>query len=312
MAHSVLIDGTAYGIKGGKCLVDGTEYSIKRGIGLVEGTQVEYKFTVEPSLVINSKNDWDYFAQNASTFSRNELVRLNSNIDLLFEQYEPIEFYGNFDGAGYVIENATIQKYGNDRGGIFREICSNQIIANLNLRNIQINSEDYNLVCGLISGYSKGSNGEKAIIQNIRIEDCIVIGSIVGGVIGKSEETIIRYCCIDNSTIQGENIAGGIVGENGGKVEFCYSKNIQVVATTIGGYKGGVIGQLYSGESDYCWAYTTVVGALFENSTENNSLVADEYMDVFDFMDEGFDQSCWIESDDGGIEFNENEVRYEF
>lgn len=38
MAHGTRINGTAYGIDGGKCLVNGTSYSIQGGRTLVNGT----------------------------------------------------------------------------------------------------------------------------------------------------------------------------------------------------------------------------------------------------------------------------------
>ena len=44
MAHGTLINGTAYGITGGKCLVGGTEYSIKKGRTLIGGTGYDIAF----------------------------------------------------------------------------------------------------------------------------------------------------------------------------------------------------------------------------------------------------------------------------
>ena len=45
MAHGTRINGTAYGVTGGKCLVGGTEYGIKKGRTLVDGTGYNVKFT---------------------------------------------------------------------------------------------------------------------------------------------------------------------------------------------------------------------------------------------------------------------------
>ena len=44
MAHGTLINGTAYGITGGKCLVGGTAYDIKKGRTLVGGTGYGIEF----------------------------------------------------------------------------------------------------------------------------------------------------------------------------------------------------------------------------------------------------------------------------
>ena len=44
MAHGTKIDGTSYGIKGGKCKVNGTAYSIKNGKTKVGGTAYDINF----------------------------------------------------------------------------------------------------------------------------------------------------------------------------------------------------------------------------------------------------------------------------
>lgn len=44
MAHGTRINGTAYGITGGKCLVGGTTYSIKKGRTLIGGTGYDIAF----------------------------------------------------------------------------------------------------------------------------------------------------------------------------------------------------------------------------------------------------------------------------
>lgn len=44
MAHGTRINGTAYGITGGKCLVNGTAYSIKKGRTLIGGTGYDITF----------------------------------------------------------------------------------------------------------------------------------------------------------------------------------------------------------------------------------------------------------------------------
>ena len=44
MAHGTRINGTSYGITGGKCLVGGTEYSIKKGRTLIGGTGYDISF----------------------------------------------------------------------------------------------------------------------------------------------------------------------------------------------------------------------------------------------------------------------------
>ncbi len=58
MAHGTRINGTSYGITGGKCLVNGTEYGIKKGRTLVDGTGYDISFG--PELLSNfSDNSWE-------------------------------------------------------------------------------------------------------------------------------------------------------------------------------------------------------------------------------------------------------------
>ena len=55
MAHKILIGGTAYEVKGGKCLVNGTAYSVKKGRTLIGGTG--YDITFQSAVTIPAKGD---------------------------------------------------------------------------------------------------------------------------------------------------------------------------------------------------------------------------------------------------------------
>lgn len=52
MAHKVLVNGTAYAVKGGRTLIGGTGYSINRGRTLVNGTGYNIDFTPTINLTI--------------------------------------------------------------------------------------------------------------------------------------------------------------------------------------------------------------------------------------------------------------------
>ena len=56
MAHGTRINGTAYGITGGKCLVGGTTYSIKKGRTLISGTGYEILFSKPTEVFVNLPN----------------------------------------------------------------------------------------------------------------------------------------------------------------------------------------------------------------------------------------------------------------
>ena len=72
MPHGTSINGTAYGITGGKCLVNGTVYGIKKGRTLVGGTGYDITFSKGPTRVsvsgdtvasrydVNVNGQWNY------------------------------------------------------------------------------------------------------------------------------------------------------------------------------------------------------------------------------------------------------------
>lgn len=58
MAHGTRVNGTAYGITGGKCLISGVEYSIKKGLTLIGGTGYNIEF-LKKTVVTVTKNSGD-------------------------------------------------------------------------------------------------------------------------------------------------------------------------------------------------------------------------------------------------------------
>lgn len=64
MAHGTKINGTAYGITGGKCLVGGTAYAIKKGRTLIGGTGYDISFGTPLSSY--SEGDIIYFNESGS------------------------------------------------------------------------------------------------------------------------------------------------------------------------------------------------------------------------------------------------------
>lgn len=58
MIHKILVNGTAYEVKGGKCLVNGTSYSIKKGRTLIGGTGYDITFK-PPYDPVFANNTWE-------------------------------------------------------------------------------------------------------------------------------------------------------------------------------------------------------------------------------------------------------------
>lgn len=284
MAHSALIDGTAYGIKGGKCLVDGTEYSIKRGIGLVEGTQVEYKFTVEPSLVINSKSDWDNFVQIADTFASGELVRLGTNISLSGDSYSSIDYAGDFDGGNFTLDDGYF-----DGGGIFKQIGPGQKICNLTVDAIYIKKsfiEGFNKISGILSPVALGEIGNEALIQNVHVTSGQINtdNNIGGGIVGRIGNYVQAiYCSCTGGSIYGTVYCGGIAGQFRGKINQSAS-TITPNTLPLGGVAGGIAGLADDGTITSCWCtFRTIVGQSSGVTTSKvlyNATVSDDFTPI--------------------------------
>lgn len=57
MAHGTRINGTSYGITGGRCLVNGTAYSIKKGRTLLGGTGYDVNIDTKIKITITCANN---------------------------------------------------------------------------------------------------------------------------------------------------------------------------------------------------------------------------------------------------------------
>ena len=103
MAHGTRINGTSYGITGGKCLVGGTEYSIQKGRTLVGGTGYDIAFGTP-----------------LSEYAEGDIVYINEN-------GSPVEFYiakhgyeSGLNGAGrtLVVRKDTYDNRAWDSGNV--------------------------------------------------------------------------------------------------------------------------------------------------------------------------------------------------
>ena len=109
MPHGTRINGTSYGITGGRCLVNGTVYGIKKGRTLVGGTGYDVNFAKETQVILEGNvgimndikiNNISYF--NAGTYN----FPIGENVDLYLYSYEGITVNGSQVGQRYS-ENVT-------------------------------------------------------------------------------------------------------------------------------------------------------------------------------------------------------------
>lgn len=96
MAHGTRINGTAYGVTGGKCFVAGTEYSIKKGCALVDGTGYGIEFW-EPTRINVTKETQGY---NDTYIQINEGEKISSTQTLEFEAGENVILFARAVGVG--------------------------------------------------------------------------------------------------------------------------------------------------------------------------------------------------------------------
>ena len=109
MPHGTRINGTSYGITGGKCLVFGTVYGIKKGRTLVGGTGYDVNFAKETQVILEGSvgimntveiNGTDYSEEGTYNFP------IGENVDLYLHSYGGITVNGSQVGQKYS-ENVT-------------------------------------------------------------------------------------------------------------------------------------------------------------------------------------------------------------
>ena len=108
MAHKTRVNGTNYGISGGKCLVNGTSYAIKKGRTLVDGTGYDIMF--KPPLVMPVKGD--LITMNLDGTSRlYRVLSVNGNVCKVLGMWD--DFTSKYNGTSTTtnFNGTTAQKY---------------------------------------------------------------------------------------------------------------------------------------------------------------------------------------------------------
>lgn len=96
MAHGTKINGTSYGVTGGKCLVGGTAYDIKKGRTLIGGTGYSIEFWA-PTRINVTKETQGY---NDTFITVNGGERISSTKTLEFEAGENVILFAFAAGLG--------------------------------------------------------------------------------------------------------------------------------------------------------------------------------------------------------------------
>ena len=142
-------------------------------------------------------------------------------------QYDPYNFSGSFDGAGFTISNLTI------------------------------NRPDESMV-GLFGKYCPATPGDS--IKNLTLQNVSIIGnSYTGALAGEANQAQI-YNCHSSGSVSGPYFVGGVVGvldyygwgKSGTPINFGItysSSSCSVVNNTTNNYTGGIVGYI-EGEYD--------------------------------------------------------------
>lgn len=266
---------------------------------------------------IQNLTDFETFVAHSDQAQAGQLIKLGANIECEDNSYPAMKFAGNFDGCGFTISDATFEAVSNtpsgeECSGMFATLGHGQIVANLTLENVETEyAEQYS---GVLVGMADGWSGDPVTIQNVQIRDGKASGRSAGGVAGFARHAVVKYCSSRSTTISGLANAGGIVGLNNTKIEYCYSTAIPTALTILGGSSGGVVGKnVRGGYTDHCWAIMKVVGKGDENpGTDVNPLVVNAFTSADAFRNAGFDQTCWAPAQGTATDFNYDVIDYTF
>lgn len=269
-------------------------------------------------LPISSKDDFDSFVLNAADVNADQLVLLKADVDLGNTVYNSIagfkgSFSGYSDGTVHTLSNATFKAVsaGSDTAaGLFASISTGQVLANLKLDNITVQSATYS---GTLVGMVNGGEVNAPTIQNVQVTNCTVNGRSAAGVAGYALLSNIKYCSVTSGTIKGTVNAGGILGISYAEVEDSY------VTIDPTGYFftkiGGIVGKnLDSSSVTHCWCTYEKVSGQTDSSSKGviNSLDSVPW-DAEDtlFTNKGFSASIWT-FDGDSTTFKPNAVLYPF
>ena len=224
MPHGTSINGTAYGITGGKCLVNGTVYSIQKGRTLVEGTGYDITFGTPldscdegTSVYINENGvSKEYFIA-----KHNYEPTLNGNGATLICR-KTWDFNMKFDDSSSVYDGCDIDNFlSNQFFGMLDSGVQNKLINTVfksgtgNLqRKIFIFSSNESLGSGSEGSYiqtieQKISFSSSEVVWTRTAELSFRVYTIQGpsfiyGIVNDTRPYIIPMFCLPGSTIVGD------------------------------------------------------------------------------------------------------------
>ncbi len=192
--------------------------------------------------------------------------------------WEPIgclvlQFFGSYDGNGFVISNLFIDLTVLDTAdeyylGLFGYTNGGATVKNVTLENVSITgNREYGFAGGLI-GYSRETVIDSCSVTNLYIDQC----TRTGGLIGEQSGTSVSNCYVNGGLLQtypsifNTPVIGGLVAYKSSVItdaDINYIRNSYAIITinTRGAdYYGGLVGFNARGNIENSWASGSIIG----------------------------------------------------
>lgn len=150
-------------------------------------------------------------------------------------------FAGNFDGAGFTIQNLAIQRPTESNVGLFGRIQNGASVRNLNLSNAVVVGGSS---VGILAGLNLGA------ISNCTVHGRVEGRAVVGGVVGENADASHNYLPIRigellrvsaNVQVRGVSQVGGLAGVNEGSIDQSFATG-EIEGLPDGFGAGGLVG----------------------------------------------------------------------
>jgi len=158
--------------------------------------------------------------------------------------FAPIDiFTGTFDGQGFDISGLVINRPTEVHAGLFGGIIDGTV-QNIGLVDNMIIGGD--IIGGIVGVFTGG------IISLCYATGSIIGNTVVGGLVGANSSTTVIANCYATSTVEGNTNVGGLIGQNNGSVMTCY------IAGPVTGahYVGGIVGLEFGTVAMSCYDST--------------------------------------------------------
>lgn len=170
----------------------------------------------ENVITISTAEEFAEFAQKCTydAFSEGKTVNLTADIAFTKDNFKPIPtFGGTFNGNGYTLSGIKFKDKGSYQG-VFRYVRQNARVSNLNVKANFTPSGSKSFVGGIV-GENSGT------IENCSFDGMVKGENVIGGIAGENADYGKIITCNSSGSVSGENSTGGIVGKNSGLIQNC-------------------------------------------------------------------------------------------